>query len=108
MRFEFLVLLLLSFSSTAQLRFEVLDYDFGILESYDDRFVDVKVSNIGAKKEYILSVKKPSDVVYIAPNDRIGPDSSMYLRFQVNPSVKGRFNYDIYVFTSDKASATRI
>jgi Ca-activated chloride channel family protein len=108
MRFVFLVLLLLSFSSTAQLRFEVLNYDFGLLESYDDRFVDVKVSNIGAKKEYILSVKKPSDVVYIAPSDRIGPDSSMFLRFQVNPSVKGRFNYDIDVFTSDKASATRI
>jgi Ca-activated chloride channel family protein len=108
MRFVFLVLLLLSFSSTAQLRFEVLDYDFGILESYDDRFVDVKVSNTGVKKEYILSVKKPSDVVYIAPSDRIGPDSSMYLRFQVNPSVKGRFTYDIDVFTSDKASATRI
>jgi Ca-activated chloride channel family protein len=108
MRFVFLVLLLFSFSSSAQLRFEVLEYDFGVLESYDDRFVDIKVTNIGAKKEYVLSVKKPGDVVYIAPSDRVGQDSSMYLRFQVNPSVKGRFSYDVDVYTSDKASTTRI
>ncbi len=108
MRYFSLFVLLLSLSCSAQLRFEVLDYDFGLLESYDDRFVDIKVTNVGVKKEYILSVKKQSEVVYIAPSDRIGPDSALYLRFQVNPSAKGNFSYVIDVFTSDKASATRI
>ncbi len=108
MRFVFLIFILLSFSSIAQLRFETVNCDFGVLESYDDRFVDIKVSNIGAKKEYILSVKKPAEVTYVAASDRIGPDSSMYIRFQVNPSLKGRFSYDIEVFTSDWAAATRI
>jgi len=108
MRFVLLIFIFLSFSSIAQLRFETVNCDFGVLESYDDRFVDIKVSNIGAKKEYILSVKKPAEVTYVAASDRIGPDSSMYIRFQVNPSLKGRFSYDIDVFTSDRAAATRI
>ncbi len=108
MRFYPCIFILFSFLGHAQLRFETVNYDFGVLESYDDRFVDIKVSNIGAKKEYILSVKKPADVSYVAASDRIGPDSSMYIRFQVNPSIKGRFSYDIDVFTSDRAAATRI
>ncbi len=108
MRFYPCIFILFSFLSHAQLRFETVTYDFGVLESYDDRFVDIKVSNIGAKKEYILSVKKPAEVTYVAASDRIGPDSSMYIRFQVNPSLKGRFSYDIEVFTSDWAAATRI
>lgn len=102
------LLLLVAFQAQAQLRFETVNYDFGILESHDDRFVDIKVSNLGPKKEYILSVKKSSDVTYIAASDRIDADSAMYVRFQVNPSEKGKFSYDIDVFTSNQATATRI
>ena len=108
MRLSLCLLLFIAFQAQAQLRFETVNFDFGVLESYDDRFVDIKVSNMGIKKEYILSVKNPSEVTYIAASDRIGPDSAMYIRFQVNPSVKGRFAYAIDVFTSDQATATRI
>ena len=108
MRLSLSLLLLIAFQTQAQLRFETVNHDFGVLESFDDRFVDIKVINAGPKKEYILSVKNPSEVSYITASDRIGPDSSMYIRFQVNPSSKGRFSYDIDVFTSDRATATRI
>lgn len=108
MRLSLCILLLIAFQAQTQLRFETVNYDFGVLESYDDRFVDIKVTNLGPKKEYILSVKKPSDVSYIAASDRIGADSALYIRFQVNPGMKGKFSYDIDVFTSDQATATRI
>jgi Ca-activated chloride channel family protein len=108
MRLYFSILFLYSFIGFAQLRFETVNYDFGELESFDDRFVDIKVSNIGPKKEFILSVKKPEEVAYIASSDRIGADSAMYIRFQVNPTMKGRFSYEIDVYTSDRTAAMRI
>lgn len=108
MRFYLCLFALMTVQAYAQLRFETVNYDFGVLESYDDRFVDIKVTNLGPKKQYILSVKKSSEVTYIASSDRIGADSAMYIRFQVNPTKKGHFTYDIDVFTSDQSTATRI
>ncbi len=58
--------------------------------------------------EWVLSVKKPREVVYLFSNQKMEKDSSIVLRFQVNPKEKGRFSYTIEVFTSDQADATKI
>jgi Ca-activated chloride channel family protein len=101
--FLFLIFNSISFS---QLVFEKTKHDFGDLEPYSDRFVDIKVTNNGAKKEYLLSVKKPYDVVYLVNGDFIEKDSSLIVRLQVNPKVKGRFGYEVQIYTSDKDEPT--
>lgn len=104
----FLFLLILSPFAFGQIVFEKVKHDFGDLEAYDDRFVDIKVTNKGSKKEYLLSVKKPFDVVYLVNGQFIEKDSSLIVRLQVNPKVKGRFSYDVEIYTSDKDLPTMI
>ncbi|MEN9440484.1 MAG: hypothetical protein RLZ33_560, partial [Bacteroidota bacterium] len=96
----------LGFNAVSQIQFETTKHDFGDLEPYDDHFVDIVVKNVGSKKEYLLSVKKPYDVVYLVNGQFINPDSSIIVRLQVNPKAKGRFNYEVQIFTSDKNEAT--
>jgi Ca-activated chloride channel family protein len=106
--FLFFVFLLSSIFSFGQIVFEKTKHDFGDLEPYSDRFVDIKVTNKGAKKEYLLSVKKPYDVVYLVNGQFIEKDSSLIVRLQVNPKVKGRFNYEVQIYTSDRVEPTII
>ena len=98
----------LGFNASSQIQFETTKHDFGDLEPYDDHFVDIVVKNVGSKKEYLLSVKKPYDVVYIVNGQFIDPDSSIIVRLQVNPKAKGRFNYEVQIFTSDRNEATNV
>ncbi len=83
-------------------------HDFGELEAYSERFVDLIITNKGTKKEYLLSVKKPMDVVYIVNGQFMERDSSIVVRFQVNPKKKGKFKYEIDVFTSDRNEPIKV
>lgn len=89
----------------SQVEFDKVKHDFGNLQPYSERFVDIVLSNKGSKQEWLLSVKKPMDVVYIQSKQFIEKDSSIIVRLQVNPKEKGRFHYDVSVFTSDRSEA---
>jgi len=95
-----------SFQLEAQVTFDKTKYDFGDLEAYSNRFVDIILKNNGDKQHWLLSVKKPMDVVYITSKQIMEKDSSIIVRLQVNPKEKGRFSYDVQIFTSDKGEAT--
>lgn len=99
---------LIQLVSAQVVQFDKLKHDFGNLESYDLRYVDFILKNTGTKKEWILSVKKPSEVVYISSGQMMDPDSSAILRFHVDPKSKGRFSYEVEVFTSDRADAVKL
>ena len=101
-------LLLIWQSGFSQVEFSQTKYDFGDLESYDDRFVDIILTNKGKKQEYLLTVKKPYEVSYLIQGKFMEPDSSIILRLQVNPKVKGKFNFSIDVFTSDRKDPVQI
>lgn len=103
MRFTlFLLFFVNSIGLFSQVTFEKTKHDFGDLEAYDDRFVDIVLTNKGQKKEYVLSLKKPYEVNYIVTGKFMDKDSSVVLRFHVNPKTKGRFSYDVEVFVSDR------
>ena len=97
-----------SFISSSQIIFEKTKHDFGDLTLTSDRLVDIVVTNKGAKKEYLLSVKKPGDVVYLVNGQFIEKDGSLTVRLQVNPRLKGRFSYEVQIYTSDKDDPTII
>ena len=94
--------------SFSQIEFDKVKHDFGELESYSIRYVDIRLINKGEKQEWLLSVKKPFDVVYINSNQFIEKDSSIIVRLQVNPKTKGRFSYDVEIFTSDRDEAVKV
>jgi len=102
------IFFLIPVSGITQVAFNSTRHDFGDLESYDLRYIDIVLSNKGQKEAWVLSVKKPREVAYIISNQIIPKDSTTVLRFQINPKEKGRFNYSIDVFTSDKGEATKI
>lgn len=110
MRILFLlnILFTLSFSSFGQMTISTQKHDFGDLQSYDVSFIDIVVTNKGPKDGYILSVRKPSEVIYIQNRAFILKDSSLVLRFQVNPRQKGKFHYTVDIITSDRAEPHKL
>lgn len=100
--------LFISSCSFAQISFNKVKHDFGDLEAYDFRYVDILLKNEGDKQEWLLSVKKPMEVVYLNSGQFIEKDSTLIVRLQVNPGKKGRFSYEVDIFTSDRAEATTI
>jgi Ca-activated chloride channel family protein len=76
--------------------------DFGELFGYSDRYVDLVVSSSGPKKNYLLRIKKPNEVVFLVKGNQLTQDSSITIRLQVNPKQKGKFKYEIEIFTSDR------
>jgi Ca-activated chloride channel homolog len=95
-------------SSKAQIVFEKTKHDFGDLSSTSDRFVDIVATNKGVKKEYLLSVKKPTGVVYLVNGQFLEQDGVLTVRLQVNPKNKGKFTYEVEIYTSDKDTPTVI
>lgn len=107
-RFIISLFVLFTLNSNAQVVFTAKEHDFGDLEQGDARFVDIYLKNKTDKEAYILSVKQPREVVYIQKKALMMPDSSNVIRFQINKKTKGRFNYNIEVFTSDRQTPTVI
>lgn len=104
--FCFLFIFGISFQGNSQLVFEKVKHDFEDLYASSERFVDIQITNKGKKKEYLLSVRKPNEVVYLVNGQFIEPDSSLIIRLQPNPKKLGKFSYEIEVYTSDKQVPT--
>ena len=91
-----------------QVNIDKLNHDFGHLEAFSERFVDIHLTNNGTKTAYILRVDKPQNVTYLVSSSAIQIDSVATLRIQINSKKTGKFNYTINVYTSDKNDATKI
>ncbi|MDX1651702.1 MAG: VWA domain-containing protein [Brumimicrobium sp.] len=107
-KFISLLFLLLSVEVSSQIIFDKTEHNFGEINQGDQRYVDIYLKNTGKKNEFILSVRQPLEVVFIQKGAMITPDSSTVIRFQINQRKKGKFNYKIPVYTSDKQEPTII
>jgi Ca-activated chloride channel family protein len=108
MKFVFTcIILVLTQLVFSQLNFEKTEIDFGNIGNQDQRFLDIEVKNIGTKKEYFLSIKKPKDLVVLTKGEFVLADSTNFMRVQVNPTQKGKFSFEFEMFTSDKNEATK-
>lgn len=92
--------------ANSQLVFDKVKHDFEDVFATSERFVDIKITNKGTKKEYLLSVRKPMEVVYLVSGQFIEPDSSLIVRLQPNPKKTGKFSYDVEIYTSDRQVPT--
>lgn len=107
-RFLITALLLLTFYGFGQTTVSVNTIDFGDIDAQTARFQDIRVTNTSDKPTYILRVEQSPELVYNISTDIIYPDSTFYIRVQVNPKSKGRFNYVLRVHFSDQTTPTEI
>lgn len=107
-RLILIFLLLVPLSFIGQVTFQRTSFDLGVLSAYSQKFVEIEVMNKTAKNQYILSIEKPYDVNYSYSSDLIMKDSAEYLRIEVNPKKKGKFSYQVTIYTSDRSTPTLI
>ena len=106
-----LIIILFSILSTlslAQLQIEKTNLEFGDVTNESERFQDIKVTNVGTKKEYILNYKAPKEVTCLFNTQAAEKDSVLIFRVQPNPKKIGPFSYEITLYTSDKIAPTSI
>ena len=104
----FIVSLLVVFQGFSQLEFETTTLDFGELQDGAERYRDIRITNKGVKKGYILNYTNPREVACLFTNKGADKDSVLIFRVQPNPKNLGRFSYEVSVFTSDKSEPTII
>jgi Ca-activated chloride channel family protein len=107
-RFLNILCLFLCLSGFGQTTVSEKTIDFGDITSVSLRYYDVSMKNSSDKPSYILRVEQSPELVYNISSDRIYPDSTFFMRIQVNPKSKGRFNYVLRVYFSDQLTPTEL
>ncbi len=108
MRLLGLIYLLFPLTIFAQVEFSVKKHDFGKMDAFAQRYVDVDITNKGNEKVYILRVNAEREVRYLYSNKTIQPNSKETLRLKVNPAARGAFKSDVWVFLSSSNEPTII
>jgi Ca-activated chloride channel family protein len=106
--FIFIIAFLVVFQGFSQLEFETTTLDFGELQDGAERYRDIRITNKGNQKAYILNYTNPREVACLFTNKGADKDSVLIFRVQPNPKNLGRFSYEVSVFTSDKSEPTII
>jgi Ca-activated chloride channel family protein len=99
---------MLIFNGFAQAIFSFENHDFGSLEAWDYRHVDLKITNSSSRKQCVLQVKYPREVECLYMQECVMADSSISFRFFVNPPSKGRFEYTVEVLLGSEVAPTKI
>ncbi len=108
-RLLFILTILLCFNGTGQITIvSTKTIDFGELTAVSDRYQDISIRNKGEEPCYILRVDHSPELVYNISTDIIYPDSTFFMRIQVNPKSKGRFNHVVRIYLSDQLTPTEI
>ena len=76
--------------------------DFGDIGADDQRYGDVRLTNFGDKKVYVLRIEQSPEIVYQLNSESIQPDSTLVVRVQVNPKKTGQFDYVVRIYMSDQ------
>jgi Ca-activated chloride channel family protein len=94
------------YAGISQLIFETTTVDFGELNNDSPKFIDIKITNKGLKKAFILNYKAPREISCLFDAQAAEKDSVLIFRIQPNPKKLGKFNYEIPIYTSDKLDPT--
>lgn len=92
----------------SQIVYSETSIDFEEITKAEQRIVDIYLKNTSLEDVYLLSVNAPIEVNSMQKNDLMQPDSSAVIRFYVRKRTKGKFEYEIPVYTSDSKSPTII
>lgn len=99
------ILLVFTAAVSAQVEYSATKHDFGDMDAFANRVVDITLKNTGNKDVYLLRVDVERNTRYLYSKKKIEPDSSIILRLKVNPVDEGRFKSDVWVFLSSSNEA---
>lgn len=107
---EFLIILfcLVYHLPYSQIQVSETVHDFGDIYAESQSYVDIVFTNQTQANHYLLTIDKPRDVYYVFSSKKMLPDSSIVLRFKINDGLKGKFYYEVDVYTSAAADPITI
>jgi len=103
MRFISIIAVLFSLTSFGQLEFSAMKHSFETTDDASKLVVDFKITNRGDRAEYLLKVDTKSRCLkYLFSSKRFDKDSTMILRFSINPCEPGKFTFKPQVYFASK------
>lgn len=107
MRFIFFIAFIIPFLGFSQLEFSATKHVFETTDDPSKLVVDFTITNRGSRPEYLLKINTGSKCLkYLFSNKRFDKDSSITLRFSVNPCETGKFTFKPQVYFSSQMEAT--
>ena len=101
MRHFLLLFILLSNCSFGQLEFSETKHVFEATDDPSKMVVDFVITNTGSRPEFLLKIdNKEKCLKYLFSGKKILPDSSITIRFSVNPCNKGKFTFTPQLYFS--------
>ena len=96
-----LIILLFCTQLHAQIKPSATSFSFGELYSGSQTYTDITFKNTTDKVQWLLTIDKPRDVYYIFSSKQVKPGEEITIRFKINDTRKGKFNYTVDVYFSE-------
>lgn len=102
------IILLFCTQLRAQITPSATSFSFGDLYSGSQTYTDITFTNTTDKVQWLLTIDKPTDVYYIFSGKQVLPGENITIRFKINDTRKGKFNYNVDVYFSEPRDAITI
>lgn len=82
----------------AQVMVEQANINYGDLDAYSNRWVDVTLTNLDVRSTVVLRSSFPPDYTFRFSTKTLAPDSSLTLRVKANPRKEGFFKDEVEIW----------
>lgn len=82
----------------AQVMVEQANINYGDLDAYSNRWVDVTLTNLDVRSTVVLRSSFPPDYTFRFSTKTLAPDSSLILRVKANPRKEGFFKDEVEIW----------
>ncbi|MGC6532279.1 MAG: vWA domain-containing protein [Flavobacteriales bacterium] len=83
---------------SAQVMVDQANINYGDLDAYSNRWVDVTLTNLDEHSTMVLRSSFPPDYTFRFSTKTLAPDSSLTLRVKANPRKKGFFKDEVEIW----------
>ena len=82
----------------AQVMVDQANINYGDLDAYSNRWVDVTLTNLDVRSTVVLRSSFPPDYTFRFSTKTLAPDSSLTLRIKANPRKEGFFKDEVEIW----------
>lgn len=82
----------------AQVMVDQANINYGDLDAYSNRWVDVTLTNLDVRSTVVLRSSFPPDYTFRFSTKTLAPDSSLILRVKANPRKEGFFKDEVEIW----------
>jgi uncharacterized protein YegL len=100
------VLTLLCFQASAQLRWSEQSVNYGVFTKYTERVTDIVIWNEGAKTDHLLRADFSPNFQVLYSTKDVQPGDSLVIRIKFNPRKTGKFKEVVPVYFASQNIST--